>query len=112
MPSAYAERPKPALREDIGGLMAQLASRPQVNPGRRKLSGPERAATLSEIQKRYLTHCRRNSLTWSMVSRAFSLTNCPRWFGSRMNDVDPGCPRPADRSQAPVGPGVRPVESR
>src|SRR5690242_4504239 len=46
MPSAYAERPKPALREDIGGLMAQLASRPQVNPGRRKLSGPERAAVL------------------------------------------------------------------
>src|SRR6476660_7503649 len=46
MPSAYAERAKPALREDIGGLMAQLASRPQVNPGRRKLSGPERAAVL------------------------------------------------------------------
>src|SRR6476469_3888585 len=46
MPSAYAERPKPALRGDIGGLMAQLASRPQVNPGRRKLSGPERAAVL------------------------------------------------------------------
>ncbi len=34
------------LRSDIGGLMAELASRPQVNPGRRKLSGPERAAVL------------------------------------------------------------------
>ena len=33
-----------ALRADIGGLMAELASRPQVNAGRRKLSGPERAA--------------------------------------------------------------------
>src|SRR5665647_3680367 len=35
-----------ALREDIGGLMAELASRPQVNAGRRKLTGPERAAVL------------------------------------------------------------------
>src|SRR5476649_527808 len=35
-----------ALRADIGGLMAELASRPQVNVGRRKLSGPERAAVL------------------------------------------------------------------
>src|SRR5450631_2694274 len=35
-----------AMREDIGGLMAELASRPQVNVGRRKLSGPERAAVL------------------------------------------------------------------
>ena len=35
-----------ALRADIGGLMAELASRPQVNAGRRKLSGPERAAIL------------------------------------------------------------------
>ena len=34
------------LRSDIGGLMAELASRPQVNPSRRKLSGPERAAVL------------------------------------------------------------------
>ncbi len=34
------------LRSDIGGLMAELASRPQINPGRRKLSGPERAAVL------------------------------------------------------------------
>jgi flagellar motor switch protein FliG len=33
-------------RADIGGLMAELASRPQVNSGRRKLSGPERAAVL------------------------------------------------------------------
>jgi flagellar motor switch protein FliG len=35
-----------ALREDIGGLMAELASRPQVNAGKRKLKGPERAAVL------------------------------------------------------------------
>jgi len=34
------------VRDDIGGLMAELASRPQVNPGRRKLTGPERAAVL------------------------------------------------------------------
>src|SRR5690242_367798 len=33
-------------RNDIGGLMAELASRPQVNSGKRKLSGPERAAVL------------------------------------------------------------------
>src|SRR5450631_2732466 len=35
-----------ALREDIGGLMAELASRPQVNAGKRRLKGPERAAVL------------------------------------------------------------------
>jgi flagellar motor switch protein FliG len=35
-----------AMREDIGGLMAELASRPQVNAGKRKLTGPERAAVL------------------------------------------------------------------
>ena len=49
MPSAYAEQRNDkaaAVREDIGGLMAELASRPQVNVGRRKLSGPERAAVL------------------------------------------------------------------
>ena len=48
MPSAYAEQKKEkgAVREDIGGLMAELASRQQVNVGRRKLSGPERAAVL------------------------------------------------------------------
>src|SRR5688572_20656400 len=49
MPSAYAERKKDnaaAGRSDIGGLMAELASRPQVNPSRRKLTGPERAAVL------------------------------------------------------------------
>src|SRR5215831_5927685 len=34
------------VREDIGGLMAQLASRQQVNQGKRKLTGPERAAIL------------------------------------------------------------------
>jgi flagellar motor switch protein FliG len=49
MPSAYstsAQRKEKAVREDIGGLMAELASRPQVVQGRRKLSGPERAAVL------------------------------------------------------------------
>ena len=49
MPSAYSDQKKSraaAVREDIGGLMAELASRPQVNPGKRKLSGPERAAVL------------------------------------------------------------------
>jgi flagellar motor switch protein FliG len=33
-------------RQDINGLMATLNSRPQVNKGRRKLSGPEKAAVL------------------------------------------------------------------
>src|SRR6185312_547146 len=49
MPSAYSEQKrdsKQAVREDIGGLMAELASKQQVNPGRRKLTGPERAAVL------------------------------------------------------------------
>ena len=50
MPSAYStqkkEKASAVMREDIGGLMAELASRPQVNVGRRKLSGPERAAVL------------------------------------------------------------------
>src|SRR5512135_622687 len=49
MPSAYSEQKKDnkqAVRDDIGGLMAELASKPQVNPGRRKLTGPERAAVL------------------------------------------------------------------
>ena len=48
MPSAFSteEKSNAQLRTDIGGLMAELASRPQVNPGRRKLSGPERAAVL------------------------------------------------------------------
>ena len=35
-----------AVRQDIGGLMAELASRPQVATNRRKLTGPERAAVL------------------------------------------------------------------
>jgi flagellar motor switch protein FliG len=35
-----------APREDINGLMADLASRPQVNKGKRKLKGPEKAAVL------------------------------------------------------------------
>jgi len=49
MPSAYAERTNrknEPVRADIGGLMAELASRPQINQGRRRLSGPERAAVL------------------------------------------------------------------
>ena len=51
MPSAYAtaksERPDGEVREDIGGLMAELASRPQVaTANKRKLTGPERAAVL------------------------------------------------------------------
>ena len=47
MAAAPNERKKvsAAEREDIGGLLAELASR-QVNPGRRKLTGPERAAVL------------------------------------------------------------------
>ena len=46
MPSAYNQEKKEHGREDITGLMADLASRPQVNKGRRKLKGPERAAVL------------------------------------------------------------------
>src|ERR1051325_10425875 len=49
MPSAYSEQKrdsKQAVREDIGGLMAELASESRANPGRRKLTGPERAAVL------------------------------------------------------------------
>src|SRR5579864_1535318 len=48
MPSAYNQPQKKdvAARDDIGGLMADLASRQQVNPGRRKLSGPQRAAVI------------------------------------------------------------------
>ena len=51
MPSAYAP-PKSdkdgggGVRDDIGGLMAELASRPQVATSKRKLTGPERAAVL------------------------------------------------------------------
>ena len=50
MPSAYSEskqlQPADSVRQDIGGLMAELASRPQVAQSNRKLSGPERAAVL------------------------------------------------------------------
>ncbi|MBV9347963.1 MAG: flagellar motor switch protein FliG [Pseudolabrys sp.] len=50
MPSAYAEQRRGGgaanTRSDIGGLMAELASRPQVQEGKRRLSGPERAAVL------------------------------------------------------------------
>jgi flagellar motor switch protein FliG len=46
MASAHNHENKDVVREDINGLMANLASRPQVNKGRRKLSGQERAAVL------------------------------------------------------------------
>ncbi len=47
MASAYQqEKHEGTARQDINGLMANLASRPQVNKGRRKLTGPERAAVL------------------------------------------------------------------
>ena len=50
MPSAYAEKnpemQDAGVREDLGGLMAELASRPQVATKQRKLTGPERAAVL------------------------------------------------------------------
>src|SRR5471030_3140065 len=49
MASAYNQQTHDSAaagRQDIGGLMADLASRPQVNKGRRKLKGPERAAVL------------------------------------------------------------------
>src|SRR5579885_2716085 len=47
MPAAALDKTNPdAMRADIGGLMAELASGPQVNSGKRKLTGPERAAVL------------------------------------------------------------------
>src|SRR5215469_8078281 len=46
MPSAYAEKKDKAVREDIGGLMAELSRRPQNSERTRKLTGPERAAVL------------------------------------------------------------------
>ena len=46
MPSAYNQAQRETTRDDISGLMADLASRPQVNAGRRKLKGPEKAAVL------------------------------------------------------------------
>jgi flagellar motor switch protein FliG len=46
MPAAAPDKSADAMRVDIGGLMAELASRPQVNSGKRKLTGPERAAVL------------------------------------------------------------------
>jgi flagellar motor switch protein FliG len=48
MPSAYAEKKdkEKAVREDIGGLMAELSRRPQAAERTRKLTGPERAAVL------------------------------------------------------------------
>ena len=48
MPSAYAEKKdkEKAVREDIGGLMAELSRRPQTPERIRKLTGPERAAVL------------------------------------------------------------------
>ncbi|HVZ51561.1 MAG TPA: flagellar motor switch protein FliG [Pseudolabrys sp.] len=35
-----------AVRDDIGSLIAELGKRPQVKEGRRRLTGPERAAVL------------------------------------------------------------------
>ena len=49
MPSAYTETKKDkdkGVREDIGGLMAELSRRPQAAERIRKLTGPERAAVL------------------------------------------------------------------
>jgi len=51
MPSAYEQSAKDkekekSLREDIGGLMAELAGHKQDAQGPRKLTGPERAAVL------------------------------------------------------------------
>ena len=49
MPSAYSDLKRGdrgGVRSDIGGLMAELASRPQVHENKRRLSGPERAAVL------------------------------------------------------------------
>ena len=50
MPSAFQKQKMAAddgpVREDIGGLMAELASRAQVKTTQRKLTGPERAAVL------------------------------------------------------------------
>jgi flagellar motor switch protein FliG len=47
MPSAYAEKPKQTTANaDIGGLVAELASRQQTSRSQRKLTGPERAAVL------------------------------------------------------------------
>ena len=49
MPSAYADKKdkEKAVREDIGGLMAELSRRPQGPERIRKLTGPERAAVLT-----------------------------------------------------------------
>jgi flagellar motor switch protein FliG len=49
MPSAYTEKKKEqdhVGRDDIGGLMAELAGRQKPSDTRRKLTGPERAAVL------------------------------------------------------------------
>ena len=49
MSSLTIEQPKDnqaAIREDIGSLIAELGRRPQIKHGRRKLTGPERAAVL------------------------------------------------------------------
>ena len=44
--SSASHHEKQDGRQDINGLMATLNSRPQVNKGRRKLNGPEKAAVL------------------------------------------------------------------
>ncbi len=46
MSSRAQEKSEAQARADITGLMADLASRPQVNKGRRRLKGPEKAAVL------------------------------------------------------------------
>src|SRR5271169_6496946 len=50
MPSAYSaeyrDKKYNSAHAEIGGLMAELASRPQIVEKRRKLTGPERAAVL------------------------------------------------------------------
>ncbi|MCW5690531.1 MAG: flagellar motor switch protein FliG, partial [Pseudolabrys sp.] len=44
--AAAAKKDAEAVRNDIGDLMAELASRPKGSKPQRKLTGPERAAVL------------------------------------------------------------------
>src|SRR5512146_510931 len=44
--AAAHHQEKQDSRPDVNGLMATLNSRPQVNKGRRKLNGPQKAAVL------------------------------------------------------------------
>ena len=61
------------------------------------------AATPIEIQKRYLMHWRRNSLSWSMVVRAFAGERFREFAGEIHESVDE--PRPAGRASDPGCPG-------